>query len=241
MSNHIVDEASRWKMIPLSDLIPADWNYKEEDSDMDTTLEEGINEFGVVMNLIVREVDSKYEVVNGNHRLPIVGRTGRKQAMCYNLGDIPLELAKKIAVATNELRYETNQMKLSELMHSINQMYSVDDLLKTMPFDREHIEAMIQMPSFDPSQYNVAPEAEEQESNASSGAYHDLRLSIDAYNAIKEQLNRLTELMGEAFENEEATYSSATISVARILSTMTDEDISKVIRKRAAPKKKKKC
>lgn len=149
MKNH----SNNWQEIDVKKLFPAKWNYKEQDNVLDEKLAEGIKKNGMLQNLIVRQVGEKFEVVNGNHRLPIVEQLGHKTVMCYNLGKVPLAMAQKIAIETNEISYETNQLKLAGLIRDISKHFSVDELLTTMPYEPEHMKSMLEVPKFDLSQY----------------------------------------------------------------------------------------
>lgn len=71
--------------IPLDKLIKAEWNYKKEDKEQEKKLKANIEKNGFIENLVVREIENGYEVVNGNHRLDVLKRLNINQVMCYNL------------------------------------------------------------------------------------------------------------------------------------------------------------
>jgi len=119
--------------ISLNKLVKASWNYKLDDSDILNKLKNNIKNNGQVQNLIVREIDNNtYEVVNGNHRLQALSELNVKEAICYNLGKIPENLAKKIAIETNETRFENDTYKLAETIKEVTDTFL--DSKDTLPF-----------------------------------------------------------------------------------------------------------
>lgn len=150
-----------WYVVDISTLVPAEWNYKEDDAEMDAKLRANIERNGVVQNLITRVLrGKKLEVVNGNHRLRILKEMGLKKVVVYHKGKISLNEAKRLAVETNETNYETNQLKLSELMRDISLDFGVDQLVLTMPYEPDVLNAMLEVPGFDINQYAATPPPE---------------------------------------------------------------------------------
>jgi len=126
--------------IPLDRLIQADWNYKDNDPDLAEALERNISERGQVENLIVRELGNDYEIVNGNHRLPVLKNLGYETAMCYNLGNINSVMAKRIAIETNETRFDNDEVILAKVIKDITEEIPMDELEYTMPYDRDELD-----------------------------------------------------------------------------------------------------
>jgi DNA-directed RNA polymerase specialized sigma54-like protein len=126
--------------IPLSQISMSSWNYKGDDKKLMRKLVDNISENGFLENIIVREMGAnKYEVVNGHHRLQALKKLKPETVMCYNLGAVGLAEAKRIAIETNETAFETDQIKLSELIKKIVQDFDVSDLEKTMPFSSQEL------------------------------------------------------------------------------------------------------
>jgi hypothetical protein len=130
-----------FKEIDISRLLNADWNYKVEDSERSAKLRANIERNGQLENIIVRELPTGlYEVVNGNHRLDVMREIGLNSAFCYNLGVITLQAAQRIAVETNETKFDSDTLKLAELLKSIQGEFDMADLETTMPYSIEELE-----------------------------------------------------------------------------------------------------
>jgi hypothetical protein len=133
-----------FKYIKTNDLIKAPWNYKVEDSFLKTKLTNNVNKNGFIENIIVREMDDgKFEVVNGNHRLDVAIDLGIDKVFSFNLGKVSLAKAKRVALETNELRYNVDKKILANIIGSITEEVSIDELKSTLPFDDNEIDALL--------------------------------------------------------------------------------------------------
>ena len=65
----------------VANLTPAVWNYKENDLYQKEKLKSNIQMNGFLQNIVVRPLDGKYEVVDGNHRLEVLQELGIKDVM----------------------------------------------------------------------------------------------------------------------------------------------------------------
>lgn len=140
--------------IDIAKLVKADWNYKEEDAEMSAKLEENLKKNGQIENIIIADNgDGTFEVVNGNHRLDLFLKLGINEPMCCNLGTIPIEERKRIAVETNETKFQNNTVRLSELLIEISQKYPQEDLEASLPFKKAELEALLNIGNFDFNQY----------------------------------------------------------------------------------------
>jgi len=147
-----------YDVMDITKLVKAEWNYKGEDAEKSGKLQENIKRNGQIENIIVRELETGfYEVVNGNHRYDAMKEIGFKFAVVHNKGKISLSQAKRIAIETNETRFETDQLKLAELLGDISQEFNIDDLAITMPFNADEITNMVDVLGFDFSQYQEEP------------------------------------------------------------------------------------
>lgn len=130
--------------IEISKLIKAAWNYKKDDDILMDKLIENIRRNGQIENIIVRELDGgTFEVVNGNHRLDALTVLGFSDVYCYNLGKISEQTAKRIAVETNETKFQSNLDSLADLVRGIVDEFTIDDILLSSPFSEEEINQMI--------------------------------------------------------------------------------------------------
>lgn len=120
--------------IPIEKLVKADWNYKVDDDKKLETLINNLKRNGQIENIVVRELPTGfYEVVNGNHRYDALIILKATQVVAYNCGAIPLSAAKRIAIETNETRFDHDRTKLAELVEELKSEFDMEDLVQTMP------------------------------------------------------------------------------------------------------------
>lgn len=165
MSNiNVSKDFSKYKILPIDKLVKADWNYKKDDEDKKEKLKNNIKINGQVENIIVRQLETGfYEVVNGNHRYDAMKELGYIDIIVCDKSPMTLSQAKRIATETNKTRFESDQIKLSELIKELSQDYTPEELSQTMPYTLDEINDFIKLTDFDWNQYNTGefdPEGE---------------------------------------------------------------------------------
>lgn len=141
--------------IATSKLIKADWNYKTEDENKSEKLKENIKRNGQVENILIRELDTGFfEVVNGNHRLDVFKDLGIENVMSYNLGTITQQQAIRIAIETNETKFDIDSILLADRIKEISSEFELMDLAKTLPYSEKDIENYSKLTEFDWEQYS---------------------------------------------------------------------------------------
>jgi hypothetical protein len=139
--------------LPTSKLVKADWNYKTEDQEKSKKLKENIKRNGQIENIIVRELDNnKFEVVNGNHRLDVLKDLKYKKVHCYNFGKISKAQAIRIAIETNETKFESDSIALAQRIKEISKHFN--DLPVTMPYTEQEIENFKTLTDFNWDQFD---------------------------------------------------------------------------------------
>jgi hypothetical protein len=129
-----------FRFFDVSKLVKADWNYKTDDEDKKEKLKNNIKRNGCVENLMIREnEEGKTEIVNGNHRLDALNELKITEVMVYDFGKINKATAQRIAVETNETKFDVDEVKFAELIKDLNIEYTFEDLELTMPFTAEEL------------------------------------------------------------------------------------------------------
>jgi len=150
--------------LPIAKLVEADWNYKQDNEMTQRILANNIKKNGQIINIITRELDDgTHEVVNGNHRLKALRDIGAKDAVCFNLGNITLSEAKRIAIETNETNFKPSLYRLSSLIAEITRDVKYDLNVKydfekhTLPYSNEEIHRFKEISDIDLKKENKQP------------------------------------------------------------------------------------
>ena len=159
-------KSTQWVELPVNKLVKAPWNYKKEDVTLTQKLAANVRLNGQVENLRVRDMeDGNYEVVNGNHRLEVFNILKWKTCICFNFGKITDAKAQRIAIETNETKFESDTAQLAELIKDMalvpNAEFDIDDLLATMPYDEKTLRGFGELVDFDWDKFQ-RPEEEPQ-------------------------------------------------------------------------------
>lgn len=202
--------SDKYQTVPLDKLIVEGWNYKKEDEKTQKKLESNIKRNGQIENIIVRELeDGTYGIVNGHHRLSALKTLEKKEAMVFNLGKISLNAAKRIAVETNETKFESDNVSLAELLKEIQDDFEIDELAETMPFTDDELQNFSDMLEFD-WEDDSANEKEDEEDEESEGGKSStvisaggekfrvvrLELAPDLADFLEEQITRFKKVGG---------------------------------------------
>ena len=147
----------------IKDLIKANWNYKTEGTEEQISkLMNSIDQDNSIGVLAVRELDKKFEVIDGNHRLEAIKRLGWEKVPCENFGPISKANAITIARRRNHAWFEDDVLKYAEIFKKdVLSEFSIDDLEAFMPDNKEEMEILLKLDEFDFDQYDTSQEYDE--------------------------------------------------------------------------------
>lgn len=196
-----------YKELPIDVLVQADWNYKKNDEKLQKKLADNIEKNGQIENILVRPLgNGEYEVVNGNHRYMALKSLGVKKAIVYDLGEISLQQAQRIAIETNETKFESDNVALAEILSNLTDEFGIADLEVTMPYTGDELSNFSEMLNFD---WEGEEKAEEEESDSSKSSttvsaggekFRTLKLELSPKLAdfFEESLDRLKDPKGSS-------------------------------------------
>jgi hypothetical protein len=230
----------------VDQLVEADWNYKRDMDDPDVQklmkkLEANIKSNGQIENLIVRELDTGfYEVVNGNHRLLVMRALKKKQVQVFNLGKVSEAKAQRIAVETNETKFEADPLKLGRLLKDLSVDEEVTKLLVTMPYSSQQFDDLVKLSDFDwstDSKYN------ENDTNKQGEKPKTVKVEMheDLYPVFCNAMTRARNLMRDAGASVEDTEITRPLEVVLMsFANLTNKEVVDDLKgKGGRPKSKK--
>lgn len=149
-------ETGSYKVIPIDDIVPADWNYKTEDPETEEKLRNNIKRLGQIENTHVRQLETgNYEMVNGNHRLPILKDEGYTHIFVFDHGDVSQAEAIRRAIETNETNIDPDEVELGARIAELEEAFGgLDEIKATMPFPDDKLEDLSDLADFDFDQFD---------------------------------------------------------------------------------------
>ncbi|QDP49442.1 MAG: hypothetical protein Unbinned2716contig1000_23 [Prokaryotic dsDNA virus sp.] len=205
--------------IKIDKLVKADWNYKEENEKLSEKLLSNMKRNGQIENILIRELETGFfEVVNGNHRLDVMNKLKIKDVQAYNFGKIGLPQAQRIALETNETKFENDSIKMAELVTELTKEFDIKDLVDSLPYTIDEINNMNDLVSFDFNEF----ETDESESGYLKESFgdekfsHNINLNVTAetFERWKELKEKFTDVIG--YENESKVFEFAIIEALNI-------------------------
>ena len=205
--NGLMIDPSKWQLIPLDKLVVAAWNYKQDDPVLEAKLMENMKRNGIIESCIVRELDTGfYEIVNGNHRYTAALKLESNGLFCYNLGpNVTVLEAQRIAIETNETRFQTEAIKLAERMKELVDAFGAEQLAATMPYNQAEIENMAKLLDFNWSEYTKPDEGDGEETESEEYRTVLFKVPKTVYDMWQELVTEASEVL----EYDKAKYPTA--------------------------------
>ena len=191
-----------YKLMPISKLVKADWNYKEEEEKQSEKLLNNFKRNGQLENILVRLLDTGYyEVVNGNHRLDVMNNLGYDNVVVMDLGEITQQEAIRKAIETNETKFKSDTLKLAELLGELTEEFGADEIVNSLPYNEDELK-------------NFAEDGSAIDKGESFDKEIKLNVSEETYNAWLKLNEKLAKLNG--YDNESKVFEFAVIEALNI-------------------------
>ena len=198
----------------IDKLVKADWNYKEQDEEQSENLIGNMKRNGQVENIIVRKLETGFfEVVNGNHRLDVMNKLGINNVVVCNRGKLSLAEAQRLAIETNETKFQSDNIKLAEIIKEMSLEFKDEDLLKTLPYNEEELNNFKELLSFDWEQYNTE-EALDFDKADEFTMNINLNISPETFKEWEKLKDRMKRITG--YDNESKVFEFAIIETLNI-------------------------
>lgn len=118
--------------VPVSQVQPNDWNPNEMHPQLFNALSEDVKAEGMDQPVVVREVDGKYVIVDGEHRYRAAMAAGAENIL-VSVKPWSEDEAKLHTIRRNALRGENNPAKFTKLVADLNNKgISMEDIKKRM-------------------------------------------------------------------------------------------------------------
>ena len=127
--------------LPIELLKEAAWNVNQVDEAMMQRLRVSIGKYGLVQNLVVRQIANDYEVLSGNHRLRLLHELLIKKVPCVVV-DVDDAHARLLAQALNHIHGDDDLGLRAELIREVMQVLPEEEVLAVLPDTMDGLKGM---------------------------------------------------------------------------------------------------
>lgn len=133
-------------LVPKAQVHPNPWNPNHMKPRQQAAVEESINAYGQVLELLVRphpDIPGEYQIIDGEHRFGVLP----DKIYCNVIHGLPDGEAKKLTIVMNETRGAADKIELAQLLAQIQD--EVEDLGNALPYDSSELEEIIKLADVD--------------------------------------------------------------------------------------------
>ena len=155
-------EAIGPRMVPLDDLVAHPLNTNVMPEDLQEKLRAHIKRTGRYPHVIVRphpDDATKYQVLDGHHRLAILKDLGHTEVRC-DVWDVDDREAKLLLATLNRLQGQDLPIRRAQLIHDLLGEMSLDDLAGLLPETDKQLEELHALLEFPAEEIAAQLEAE---------------------------------------------------------------------------------
>lgn len=151
------------------------WNPNVVDPINYEKLKTSIQKDGLVKPIVVRELDGRFQILDGAHRFLVHKELGIEDVEVKNFGEISEAAAKKITLLGNSRYGEDDTDKMALLLES--DIEDAESLLATLPIDEHDLENFFAHESLDLSELDDLADEDDAE--------HGLSLDTSSTSPLK--------------------------------------------------------
>lgn len=159
-----IEQRGDYREVPVAKVKPNGWNYNVQNEATFTKLDRSMKKFGFIEPVIVRQVKGGFEIINGEHRWRAAKTDGLETLRVIDVGKMSDEDAKQLCVIFNELSGNPDEVRLAEVLRSINAKVPTDELLAVMPYSSSEMDMYLNAVDFSfdnlPTHSTKTPEEE---------------------------------------------------------------------------------
>ncbi|MFC1935654.1 ParB/RepB/Spo0J family partition protein [Chloroflexota bacterium] len=183
--------------LPIDALQEAPWNPNVMDADVRRRLQESLERFGLVQNLVVRPLDNGiYEVLSGSQRLKALREQGITTALCVVVV-VDDANARLLSQALNHIHGEDDLGLRAELLRQVLKKIPEAQVLSLLPETVQSLASLAELGSEDLVAHLQAWE----EAQAARLRHLTIHLSNDQLGIVEQALERAASYVTQESDN----------------------------------------
>ena len=178
------------KLVKLTEIRLNKYNPNVVSDEIMEQLVKRIEEEGFLQPVLLRNIppegEIKYEVIDGEHRFLAAQKAGYDEVPSI-IVDKKLPDAMISTINMNKLRGEFDTLKLAEVIHELNQTYSIEELEEKLGYSSDEMQGLENLLKFDYDQFKDENEALDESGEAKEYRF-EVVLTQDQYDTIMKAL-----------------------------------------------------
>ena len=163
------------ELVDIKRVVINDYNPNEMSNEMYLKEKRSIERFGFVLPVVVREVEDKLMVIDGQHRLMAMRelhaagvelfttpakdhKIPKGKINVKNMGEVSDVNAGQLTLILNELRGEADTIKKADLIKALADEVDFADLAELLPYPEDELKNLIELADFDWEDYKSGDE-----------------------------------------------------------------------------------
>jgi ParB-like chromosome segregation protein Spo0J len=138
-----------YKIVPISEVVPNNWNPKPPEDENYKEVVKSIKYYGLKAPITVRELDGKYQIIDGYHRWKACSELNYEKVIINNLGTMSDSRAKRLTVVFQKVSVPFDEVMYGELIKSLTDELGTDEILASIPVSEQELEGYLKMADFD--------------------------------------------------------------------------------------------
>lgn len=139
-----------YKIVDIDDVVPNSWNPKktEEYPERYQEVLDSIKTYGLRDAIVVRELNGKYEIIDGFHRYKACKESGYSKVIINNQGVVDDATAKRLTIVFQKVQVPFDEVMYSNLLKELNEELGEEEILATLPIKEPELEGYLNMADF---------------------------------------------------------------------------------------------
>ena len=189
------------KVMDVSIIDFASWNYKIEDEERAAELVASMRRSGYVSKMVVAEREEEpgaFEVIDGNHRLVAVRAMNIDSLQVIFGGPLSKRDRMLIGVQLNELHFVSDPVRLSDTVHDICELSDpgdLGDIMSTLPYTQDEFMMMVGgIELFNEYESDITSAEADNQAKTKSDVTKSIHFNLTAsvYNRFRSVMNKMS-------------------------------------------------
>ena len=136
-------------------IIISDTKFKDNDFALFEKLKNSISQRGQIRNIVVCEIENKYECIEGSKIVQALKEIGSNEVYAKNMGKLSDEEKNALKIELSKDYFLTNYVEIGKALKSIVHKQDLSQLCNYIPFNLRQAKKLIQLTEFDWDEFSI--------------------------------------------------------------------------------------